>query len=118
MENDQKGSRDESALEPRNTRGIDRARVVAAIREILEAVGEDPDREGLRRTPERVADMYAEIFAGIGRTASDEIDVVFDAQHDEMIMIRDIPLASLCIASKELVNGVGGVIRAAKVRPG
>src|SRR5688572_9249513 len=96
MESRPEVPRDESALEPRSTGGIDRARVVSAFREILEAIGEDPDREGLRRTPERVADMYAEVLAGIGRAASDEIDVVFDAQHDEMIMVRDIPLASLC----------------------
>ena len=59
-------------------------------------VGEDPARDGLQRTPERVADMYAEIFAGIGADGSDELDVVFEAGHDEMIMVRDIPLASVC----------------------
>lgn len=77
-------------------RSFDRARVVRAVREILEAVGEDPDREGLARTPERVADMYAEIFEGIHQDASEQMDVVFNADHDEMIMLRGIPLASLC----------------------
>lgn len=75
---------------------FDRERIVAAVREILEAIGEDPDRDGVKRTPERVADMYAEIFAGLGRDPTEELKVVFDADHDEMIMVKDIPLASLC----------------------
>ena len=89
-----------------------------AVADILKAIGEDPSREGLQLTPERVADMFQEIFSGIGRDPKDEIDVVFELGHDEMVMVRDIPLYSLCIPSKELVNGVGGVIRAAKVKPG
>ena len=70
--------------------------IADAVRQILKAIGEDPDREGLQRTPERVASMFEEIFAGIGRDPVDEIDVVFDAGHDEMIMVRDIPLFSYC----------------------
>ena len=77
-------------------RKFDRDKIVRAVRDILEAVGDDPDRDGLRRTPERVADMYAEIFAGIGADAALEMDVVFDEDHDEMILIRDIPLYSVC----------------------
>ena len=77
-------------------RSFDRERIVRAVREILEAIGEDPDREGLQRTPERVADMYAEIFEGMNTDASAQMDVVFNAEHDEMIMVRDIPLASTC----------------------
>src|SRR5688500_13574975 len=77
-------------------RPFDRDRIVRAVREILEAVGEDPEREGLQRTPERMADMYAELRSGIGRDAAEELNVVFDAGHDEMIMVRDIPLYSLC----------------------
>ena len=70
--------------------------IADAIRQILKAIGEDPERQGLIRTPERVAAMYEELFSGIGRDPAQEIDVVFDAEHDEMIMVRDIPLASLC----------------------
>jgi GTP cyclohydrolase I len=77
-------------------RPFDREAVVAAVRTILEAIGEDPDRDGLQRTPERVADMYREIFAGIGRDPATELDVTFEADHDEMIMVRDIPLYSVC----------------------
>jgi GTP cyclohydrolase I len=76
--------------------GFDRDAIVDAVKVILEAIGEDTARDGLQRTPERVADMYAEIFAGIGADGSAELDVVFEAGHDEMIMVRDIPLASVC----------------------
>ncbi|MGH2808614.1 MAG: GTP cyclohydrolase I FolE [Actinomycetota bacterium] len=86
----------ENIREIRPGKGFDRGRIVAAVREILAGIGEDPDREGLKRTPERVADMYAEIFAGIDTDASLEIDVVFDEDHDEMILVRDIPLYSVC----------------------
>ena len=77
-------------------KGFDRDRIVRAVREILEAIGEDPDRDGLLRTPDRVANMYAEIFAGINQDAAAEIDVIFDEQHDEMILVKDIPLYSVC----------------------
>jgi GTP cyclohydrolase I len=77
-------------------RPFNREAVVAAVRTILEAIGEDPDRDGLQRTPERVADMYREIFAGIGHDPATELDVTFEADHDEMIMVRDIPLYSVC----------------------
>jgi GTP cyclohydrolase I len=69
---------------------------VDAVRDILEAVGEDPDREGLKHTPERVADMYAEVFSGLGHDPASELDVIFDAEHDEMIMVKDIALYSMC----------------------
>jgi GTP cyclohydrolase IA len=76
--------------------GIDRARIEAAVLEILEAIGEDTGRDGLRDTPRRVADMYAEVFSGLAGAAADELDVVFDAGHDEMIMVKDIALHSFC----------------------
>lgn len=75
---------------------FDRARIEEAVRSILEAIGEDPDREGLRETPRRVANMYEEIFAGLGEDPAENLDVLFDAKHDEMIMVRDIPLSSIC----------------------
>ena len=67
-----------------------------AMRQVLKGIGENPDREGLERTPRRVADMYAELFSGIGKDPVDEINVVFELGHDEMIMVRDIPFASIC----------------------
>ncbi|MGH9214896.1 MAG: GTP cyclohydrolase I FolE, partial [Acidimicrobiales bacterium] len=67
-----------------------------AVREILEAMGEDPDRDGLRDTPERVSRMYAEICAGLHEQADTHLAVTFEAGHDEMVMVRDIPLQSLC----------------------
>ena len=86
--------------QPENVRELprkfDRERIVKAVRDILEAIGDDPGRDGLLRTPERVADMYAEIFAGVHKDAALEMDVVFDEGHDEMILLRDIPLYSVC----------------------
>jgi GTP cyclohydrolase IA len=75
---------------------VDRGRIEKAVREILEAIGEDPDREGLQRTPERVADMYAEIFAGLREAPAEHLAVTFAADHDEMIMVKDISLYSMC----------------------
>lgn len=82
------------SLPPRSE--MDLSRIEAAIRQVLEALGEDPDREGLLRTPERVAKMYEELFSGLHRDPEDVLDVLFDAGHDEMIMVRDIPLYSVC----------------------
>jgi len=77
-------------------RGFDRERLVNAVRELLLAVGEDPDRDGLVRTPDRVADMYEEIFAGLVEDPAQYLSVRFEADHDEMVMVRDIPLYSVC----------------------
>lgn len=67
-----------------------------AVGEILKAIGEDADREGLRRTPQRVAEMFNELFSGLHADPAAVLDVVFEAGHDEMIMVRDIPLYSMC----------------------
>ena len=75
---------------------VDRTRIERAVREILEAVGEDPDRDGLQKTPERVARMYEEIFGGLGQDPDDVLSVTFDVGHDEMVMVRDIPMQSTC----------------------
>ena len=75
---------------------IDRDRVEAAVRELLLAINEDPDRDGLVRTPARVADMFSEIFAGLEEDPATHLTVRFDADHDEMVMVRDIPLYSTC----------------------
>ena len=75
---------------------VDKLRIEAAVREILLAVGEDPDRDGLVDTPARVARMYEEVLAGIEQDADEHLKVTFDADHDEMVMVRDIPLVSLC----------------------
>jgi GTP cyclohydrolase I len=75
---------------------MDLERIAKAVREILEAMGEDPDREGLQDTPDRVARMYAEICSGIHEQADTHLQVTFEAGHDEMVMVRDIPVYSLC----------------------
>ena len=77
-------------------RPIDVERLRAAVVEILEAIGEDPQREGLLRTPERVANMYAEVFAGLREDPDHHLEVQFEAEHDEMVMVRDIPFYSMC----------------------
>jgi GTP cyclohydrolase I len=75
---------------------FDEAKIEQGVRLILEGIGEDAERAGRRETPERVARMYREVFAGIGQDASQLVTVVEGADHDEMIMVRDIPLFSIC----------------------
>lgn len=75
---------------------IDSDRIERAVREILEAVGEDPDREGLVDTPSRIARMYAEIFAGILDDPGAHLAVTFSERHDEMVILREIPFYSTC----------------------
>ncbi|MDA8048181.1 MAG: GTP cyclohydrolase I FolE [Actinomycetota bacterium] len=75
---------------------VDLARIEAAVREILLAIGEDPTRDGLLDTPRRVARMYSEIFAGLREDPGDHLKVVFEANHDEMVMVKDIPIYSVC----------------------
>jgi GTP cyclohydrolase I len=75
---------------------VDRDKVEQGVRLILEGIGEDPEREGLVRTPERVADMYEEIFAGLGQDAAEHFCVTFNEGHQEMVLVRDIPIYSVC----------------------
>jgi GTP cyclohydrolase IA len=75
---------------------VDKAKVERAVRLLLEGVGEDPDRDGLKDTPRRVADMYDEVLAGIGVDPEPLVTIVPGADFDEMIMVKDIPLSSLC----------------------
>lgn len=75
---------------------IDKSRVERAVRELLEAIGEDIDRDGLKRTPKRIAEMYEEIFGGLHTDPRRHLTTTFEAEHDEMVMIRDIPLYSVC----------------------
>jgi GTP cyclohydrolase I len=75
---------------------VDTARIERAILELLIALGEDPNRDGLAKTPVRVARMYEELFSGFGENPADHLEVTFAAEHDEMVMVRDIPFASLC----------------------
>ncbi len=75
---------------------LDKERIKRAIAEIIEAIGEDPAREGLADTPERVAQMYAELFAGLRQDPREELKVGFEAGHREMVVLRDIPFHSMC----------------------
>ena len=78
------------------TEPIDLPRIERAVREILVAIGEDPDREGLAETPARVARAYAEQFSGLSQDPEDVLGTVFDADHDELILVRDIEVYSTC----------------------
>ena len=75
---------------------VDQPRIERAIREILLAIGEDPDRDGLLKTPARVAKSYAEIFAGLHQSPSDLLATTFDLDHEEMVLVKDIPFYSTC----------------------
>jgi GTP cyclohydrolase I len=75
---------------------FDHARVIAAVREILIGIGEDPDRDGLRDTPERVARAYAEMFSGLRQDPESVLTTVFDLGHDELVLIKDIEVWSCC----------------------
>ena len=82
--------------EPPARRPVDKARTEAAVRETLIALGDDPDRPGLRDTPRRVAETYAEIFGGMTTNAIEVLRVGFDEGHDEMVILRDISFYSMC----------------------
>ena len=81
---------------PERPAGVDQARIEKAVREILLAVGEDPERDGLVDTPARVARMYAEQFAGMRQRPEDVLTTVFDSEHDEIVLVRDIEMYSMC----------------------
>ncbi len=75
---------------------FDEAKIRAAVLSLIEAIGEDPQREGLAGTPQRVAEMYAELFAGIDKDPKAELRVGFEEGHREMVIVRDIPFYSMC----------------------
>lgn len=75
---------------------VDQPRIAAAVREILLAIGDDPDRDGLRDTPQRVARSYAELFAGLSQDPAEVIGTTFDVSHEELVLVKDIEVASCC----------------------
>ena len=75
---------------------MDKNKIKKAVRMILEGIGEDADRQDLRKTPDRVADMYAEVFSGIVRDPARELEVFLGERHDEIVLLKDIPLYSVC----------------------
>jgi len=77
-------------------KGVDQERVARAVREILEAIGEDPTREGLVETPRRIAEMYEELFAGLNQDPRDVLTTGFQESHREMVILKNIPFYSLC----------------------
>jgi GTP cyclohydrolase IA len=75
---------------------IKQDKIKKAVRDILEAIGEDPDRDGLKDTPRRVAEMYKEIFQGLHKNAKEDLKVGFELGHREMVVLKDIPFYSMC----------------------
>lgn len=86
------------AIENEDTapKAFNTAAIRKAVREIIRAVGEDPAREGLRETPRRVADMYAEVFSGLRQDPADVLRVGFEEGHQELVLVKDIPFYSMC----------------------
>lgn len=78
------------------TVAVDHEKIEQAVRMILEAVGENPDREGLLDTPKRVAKFYEEVFAGLHLDPADRLSAIFNEDHDELVIVRDIPFHSMC----------------------
>ncbi|MCC5911802.1 MAG: GTP cyclohydrolase I FolE [Clostridiaceae bacterium] len=76
---------------------MDKKKIEAAVRDILEAIGEDPDREGLQDTPKRIAKMYEEIFGGLKEDPKKHLEIFFqDEKHEELVLVKDIPVYSMC----------------------
>ncbi len=91
------------------TRVFDQERAEAAVRELLYAIGEDPDRHGLQDTPARVARAYREIFAGLYTDPDTVLNTMFDEQHDELVLVKEIPLYSTCEHHLVAFHGVAHV---------
>ncbi|PLR75642.1 GTP cyclohydrolase I FolE [Bacillus sp. V3-13] len=75
---------------------VNRAQIEEAVRLILQAIGEDPDREGLEDTPKRVAKMYEEVFAGLNQDPKEHFETIFGEDHEELVLVKDIPFYSMC----------------------
>jgi GTP cyclohydrolase I len=75
---------------------VDEGKIKKAVREILEAIGDNPSREGIKNTPQRVAEMYTELFQGITKNPKDDLEVGFELGHREMVVLKDIPFYSMC----------------------
>lgn len=91
-----RGPRGAEGIRPRLDQPVDHARIERAVREILAAVGEDPDREGLLETPARVARMYAELFSGLRQDPTTHLKKCFTQKYDEMVLVKDIDFESMC----------------------
>src|SRR5271169_2107999 len=100
-----------------NGRVFDQPRAEAAVRELLCAIGEDPDRHGLVETPARVARSYREMFAGLYTDPDSVLDTTFDEQHDELVLIKEIPLYSTCEHHLVAFHGVARLVDLYAKRP-
>ena len=99
-------------------RAVDRERIARAVRGILLALGEDPEREGLIETPSRVADAYAHLFSGLHADPAEYLESSFAEGARDLVLIRNLPVASMCVPSKQIVNVASGAKKAAEVEVG
>ena len=98
-----------SRTAPRRIRVFDQSRAEAAIRELLFAIGEDPERDGLRDTPARVARAYREMFSGLYTEPDSVLNTMFDEEHDELVIVKEIPMYSTCEHHLVSFHGVAHV---------
>jgi GTP cyclohydrolase I len=108
----------DSELTRENGPVFDQARAEKAVRELLLAIGEDPERDGLQDTPARVARAYQEMFAGLYTEPDSVLDRTFEESHEELVLVTDIPIYSTCVPSRQTVNAVGGRKQARDVQVG
>jgi GTP cyclohydrolase I len=94
---------------PARIRKFDQSRAEDAIRELLYAIGEDPEREGLRETPSRVARAYREMFSGLYTDPDSVLNTMFDEEHDELVIVKEIPMYSICEHHLVSFHGVAHV---------
>jgi GTP cyclohydrolase IA len=99
----------DSRRAPARIRKFDQSRVEDAIRELLYAIGEDPEREGLRETPSRVARAYREMFSGLYTDPDSVLNTMFDEEHDELVIVKEIPMYSTCEHHLVSFHGVAHV---------
>ncbi|QUR69184.1 GTP cyclohydrolase I FolE [Mycobacterium spongiae] len=102
-------TRMDSGTAPAPARVFDQQRAESAVRELLYALGENPDRDGLRETPARVARAYREMFAGLYRDPDSVLNTMFDEEHDELVVVKEIPLYSTCEHHLVSFHGVAHV---------
>jgi GTP cyclohydrolase I len=107
-----------SEVPPNKDYAVDKPRIERAVREILAAIGEDPDREGVLGTPRRVADAYEYLFSGLAEDPTRHLEIGFAEDYGNVVVVRDIYLASMCVPSKQMINAVSGTKKASEVEVG
>lgn len=106
-----------SDLVPKNN-AVDKPRIERAVREILAAIGDDPEREGVLGTPHRVAEAYEYLFSGLSEDPARHLEVGFAEDYGNVVIVRDIYLASMCVPGRQIINAVSGAKRSSEIEVG